>query len=562
MNTETYSEGEYDPAPAQDEPIFTSSGMFAGSQHFTIGGGTFNNSTNHYHLVPAELPDFRMVPMGDIDLQQELIMNKESWAVGRRRKRTPVRRVYSAKLEGRSTALTVAVYQGEGAEEDWRRDVETHMSVRHPNILQIYGTASSGAMYATIFHDDLIPIQPLVASSSPIMTVYIYACYVGGWEVCEYVEESQHICKSIQMDFRYRSTVSIRRSNGRLCADFVSQSDLETRANQFFPPLSDIKYHPPINPSLGAASQEAAAIESLTLKEYDLICLLSLSRCRSGSLSSFAAISSAAVFFLPLEGQFEEGAEIASLPETEITDLGWALGKERWSGMLMANEWTRFNAKDVCNGALAYTVKFPIEHSAWPAQANHIFSRLQITTNLEDYHIWLSISLPREGLSDRADVIKRPNCPAYWSLDPFGAERLSTEEATRLGFPALRLDTEIEGCSWNASVYAGLRQFHEGKGFDPESQDIALRLGEPLYQLVGDRSPPFAHGDSDLKESGAEDNIRQVEARTQPQDAPSNGTVANGEAKRSVCPADCGHNMAQFATAIVIHRLLGIYATL
>ncbi|KAJ7870567.1 hypothetical protein B0H13DRAFT_1896132 [Mycena leptocephala] len=37
------------------DPTFTSygSGMFAGSQDFTIGGGTFNNFVTHYHMAPV-----------------------------------------------------------------------------------------------------------------------------------------------------------------------------------------------------------------------------------------------------------------------------------------------------------------------------------------------------------------------------------------------------------------------------------------------------------------------------------------------------------------------------
>ncbi|KAJ7153799.1 hypothetical protein C8R46DRAFT_848176, partial [Mycena filopes] len=74
--------------------------------------------------------------------------------------------------------------------------------------------------------------------------------------------------------------------------------------------------------------------------------------------------------------------------------------------------------------------------------------------------------------------------PAYWSLDPSGAERLSAGEATRLGFPPFRLTTKVRGRWWNASVYTGLRQFHQAKGFDPESQEVARHLGEPLWQVL------------------------------------------------------------------------------
>ncbi|KAJ7890181.1 hypothetical protein B0H14DRAFT_2278420, partial [Mycena olivaceomarginata] len=73
--------------------------------------------------------------------------------------------------------------------------------------------------------------------------------------------------------------------------------------------------------------------------------------------------------------------------------------------------------------------------------------------------------------------------PAYWSLDPLSVERISTEEATRLGFPSLQLTTRVRGKSSDTNVYAGLRRFHQGKGFDPESQDVARHLGYPLYEF-------------------------------------------------------------------------------
>ncbi|KAJ6555892.1 hypothetical protein B0H19DRAFT_947793 [Mycena capillaripes] len=76
-----------------------------------------------------------------------------------------------------------------------------------------------------------------------------------------------------------------------------------------------------------------------------------------------------------------------------------------------------------------------------------------------------------------------PECPAYWSLDPLGVERLTAEEATELGFPSVRFNTIICGRSWDASVYAGLRQLHKAKGFDPDGQDVARHLGDPLWQL-------------------------------------------------------------------------------
>jgi hypothetical protein len=59
-----------------------------------------------------------MIPMGDIDLLEEICVNNKTGVVGRHHPgRTRVRRMYSAKIDGRKSGVTVAVYQGEGAEE-------------------------------------------------------------------------------------------------------------------------------------------------------------------------------------------------------------------------------------------------------------------------------------------------------------------------------------------------------------------------------------------------------------------------------------------------------------
>ncbi|KAJ7036905.1 hypothetical protein C8F04DRAFT_1093805 [Mycena alexandri] len=202
MDTESQFIFAFDP----DDHVFDSSGgsMFAGSQHFTVAGGTFNNSTINYVTPPAAPPgsvyrilkcftqdakyraDFRMISMGDIDLQKELTVNKEWSAIGRRREHGCVRRMYSAKVDGRKSDLTVGVYQGHGAEEDWQRDTEIYMSVRHPNIIQIWAGASDGNIHATVFHGDLVPLEAFLARQSPIMTVYLCAYCWTEWLVCKF----------------------------------------------------------------------------------------------------------------------------------------------------------------------------------------------------------------------------------------------------------------------------------------------------------------------------------------------------------------------------------------
>ncbi|KAJ6626688.1 hypothetical protein B0H10DRAFT_1759163, partial [Mycena sp. CBHHK59/15] len=78
---------------------------------------------------------------------------------------------------------------------------------------------------------------------------------------------------------------------------------------------------------------------------------------------------------------------------------------------------------------------------------------------------------------------RHPDLLTYWSLDPLGIQKLSTEEAENLGFPPLELTMDICGISWPETSYSALRQFHQAKGFNPESQDVARHLGYPLYQV-------------------------------------------------------------------------------
>ncbi|KAJ7079679.1 hypothetical protein C8R44DRAFT_654033, partial [Mycena epipterygia] len=80
--------------------------------------------------------------------------------------------------------------------------------------------------------------------------------------------------------------------------------------------------------------------------------------------------------------------------------------------------------------------------------------------------------------------LRNPECPAYWSLDASGRQRLSPEEASTLGFPTLNLDMSVGGRSWDEGIYAALSRFHAGKGFNPNSQDLARHLGQPLYKLA------------------------------------------------------------------------------
>ncbi|KAJ7318368.1 hypothetical protein DFH08DRAFT_399081 [Mycena albidolilacea] len=174
MDRDTHVDAAMAANPATDdsESVSREGGFFAGSKHFTIAGGTFNSIIKKYPYPTT--PDFRRIPLGDIDLQHEIHLDNTFGVVDRQRGRTrDVRRVYSAKTAGRN--VTVAMYQGNTAEKEWRRDIAKYMAVRHPNIVQLCGAATSGDVHATIFHDELIPLEDFIAPyrQSPLSVVYI-----------------------------------------------------------------------------------------------------------------------------------------------------------------------------------------------------------------------------------------------------------------------------------------------------------------------------------------------------------------------------------------------------
>ncbi|KAJ7152401.1 hypothetical protein C8R46DRAFT_1357467 [Mycena filopes] len=227
MDPEPHSNNESTSPSATDEMelISRGGGMFAGSQNFVVAGGTFTNLTTNYVAAPAVPRGLHMIPLGDIDLQQDLSVETRSGFIGLRQERRCARRVYSAKIAGQKSNITVAMYQGDRAEEEWREDVERYLAVRHPNIVQVREGASHGNIHAAVFHGDLVPFKQYMARCSPIMTVYRCACWAYEWDrAAKYLYEMlQH--EPLSDDHQ----TWIRCSTAQLCLDLIAPSPEEPR---------------------------------------------------------------------------------------------------------------------------------------------------------------------------------------------------------------------------------------------------------------------------------------------------------------------------------------------
>ncbi|KAJ7627499.1 hypothetical protein B0H17DRAFT_556838 [Mycena rosella] len=87
--------------------------------------------------------------MGYLNLLRELRLNADTGAIDRHQ--IPVRRAHSARIHGFESTMTVAVYEGDRAEENWREAIYKHSNLRHPNIIQLFGTSRTSTIHAAIF---------------------------------------------------------------------------------------------------------------------------------------------------------------------------------------------------------------------------------------------------------------------------------------------------------------------------------------------------------------------------------------------------------------------------
>ncbi|KAJ7751355.1 hypothetical protein B0H16DRAFT_829633 [Mycena metata] len=119
----------------------------------------------HPHYV---VDQFRNIALGDINLLNETAVNKGSKT-----------KVFTARLSGEPSLMTVVEY----GDETWERDLELHSSIRHPNVLQLFGISRNpGLGVLMICHDEVIPLstyRKFRRPSSDIVWVCIEAMLVG-----------------------------------------------------------------------------------------------------------------------------------------------------------------------------------------------------------------------------------------------------------------------------------------------------------------------------------------------------------------------------------------------
>ncbi|KAF7353200.1 Kinase-like protein [Mycena sanguinolenta] len=420
-------------------------------------GGTGQGPTIYLGQSQAQEPsEFRTIPRGDVKLVKEVRLSPQSGIVGRQSRGVGVRRtVYHAEIRGDPGTVTVAMYQGDGAEEEWRKDVAKYESIWDPRIVQLCGL-----------------------------------------EVTNYIDNV--IGSSME------TSVWIRSSTGQLCLD-LAQGEAEMGSR---PPWWNANILRLENLSLSAPNSEDMIISSLSEDQYYELCSQPLiAQFQYFQVSTEHPVG-AGIF--QLDSQCGTCVRITEPPNILLVEeLHWE-NYGRAPDELLPNSWIWYHSHRTRALKLGLELLSPSYeiNKAWLAQANYIFVELDKETHVEDFVCicdveftlritdkhdipegYLFVCPPEDfctGTEPHAALYQWPACPAYWSLDSSGIDRLSTEDARNLGFPAIHIETRMYGASWDHSVYEGLRRFHEGKGHNPNSREVARRLRYTLYKVLRD----------------------------------------------------------------------------
>ncbi|KAJ7642180.1 hypothetical protein FB45DRAFT_1022883 [Roridomyces roridus] len=447
--------------------------------------------------------------------------------------------MYTAEIVGLQTPITVALITGPGAEEQWKGEVALYSNIRHPNLFHLYGITSGSGIHALIFYDDLAPWREFYQQydSSHFSEVFFYTSMKTQIQVA--TQHVQHISgrQLGQADY----TVWIRPSKGVLHIELTppeSQATVFTSSDQQCTPLlipSSSLLNPP-HPS--------RLMSSISLESYQDIWYSNLCDYRWLTAPTGMQIQLGSIFYVPNlaeGGKLDEAHQVAGIQAVDAAASFWCTEDAHvydvWHPILPSEEgtfvfpesgWIRVDSACVRDTYCLHANVDPAIPKAWMTQASHIFASLGIQKNRHNYVFFdcLRLMMHFSGSPDNLPpgyLFLFPQqvdrCPAYWSIDPFGVERLTPEEAVGMGFPEFQLDMKILVLFWLDELYAAMREVHAAKGYDPDTLDVAKDLGYPLYKSPCETEELHAY----LRDFGTRASIEVVDS------APDETSVAEEE---------------------------------
>ncbi|KAK7057855.1 hypothetical protein R3P38DRAFT_3252914 [Favolaschia claudopus] len=502
------------------------SSFFANSHNFTIKGGHFaiHNHISAEQAAPRGRPKaFREIDWCDIFLEDKLDVVRARVAASRRR--SVLRNIYSAKIEGQHNPdKTVVIYEGDGAKQTWYEDVSKYLRVRHPRVLQLFGLSYSAGMFAAIFHhQDLVSIERVIEvySHEPITEIYFYNFL-----------HQEFLCHAPELARMLQVETLTTWDDCSLWLNTAGQLYIELgRREQFCHRHSYLAHsswsswnirHPRLVAStdLIPAHQVIEIVENLTLQGFYRGCDM-LEQCFHPTLEkgTSAKIRPGSVIGLHLprherltadEIHLSLSSEYTSRDVKEVAFLNEGfIVSIRNQGSMMENGWIRAKIPRYTGTGKAKSLRNHLIMDTYPtrelfvSQAVYIFNHTQNHSPSNFYfmvnsiHIGfvfmptrkriqlrgrasLFLPLAKDFLSPDGTQLQYSTLAPYWSLHPSGHPPLAPEHAATLGLPSVETKIWIRGSFYSLEFYEDIAQFHRLKGFDPTSQDVAREMGVPI----------------------------------------------------------------------------------
>ncbi|KAF7311175.1 hypothetical protein MKEN_01018700 [Mycena kentingensis (nom. inval.)] len=464
--------------------------------------------------------DFNTLRYGDLFLLETHRM-ADSFYVARGAVK---RGVHSVRVGSQS--LTAISYSGESAEEterQWIQELALYSTtVRHPSLLQLWGTSSFGGTRYTIFHGELVPVALITERFERDLVVGVHL------SACVFID--------LQILFHEYPT-ALCLTTGRLCVDPFSlpqhrelglwpvYEDIAQIQNLLPRPRLDVRSIDTSDGLQGSNASDTLTFESLTLAmgylshEADVgftlrnycramrdlgaplpLLWIELHREDHGTLDRDAGHI--------LVASLDAGAQIPCVYEMDGDETHWQLQGRN-------GPWNRFRlrAGDRKTASIQLDRKIPggwrTSSEFFCSQANYIKQAVEaVVEHRPDYHysvvdrvrVQLQFTLVAPLSKSRAlylfirnaeDVfMDLPRCDEcmYWSYDPQGQVRA---DESLCPWKMVLVEPLVRQ-RWYQPAFEVLAEYSRLRGFDPASLDLAYSLGHPILQLEQAFSKPLA----------------------------------------------------------------------
>ncbi|KAJ7708459.1 hypothetical protein B0H16DRAFT_1823356 [Mycena metata] len=462
---------------------------------------------------------FRNIALGDINLLNETAVNKGSKT-----------KVFIARVFREPSLMTIVEYE----DETWKRDLELHSSIRHPNVLQLFGISRNpGLGVLMIYHDEIIPLatyRKFRRPSSDLVWVCIEAMLFQQFKGCA----QYHYWTGDKNEKGEPATVCVKPNPPRLCLSMpgtgydLDINKLDRQLSAWHTDNFHAQKIPEVEFPRVTAGQFTAESLCRHLEWRHLfaalvpIWLYGLIPCEIQRKLYLGSAVTDAIYA-------EEFSPVAFIPNVyEFRSRNWhirhskvkfdqSIDGKRFTfpaGSFRAAEMLQNDHDVLLSTCIQMDPRQKVEvHSTWLAQANKHIGREIIEgdtryrygvvdalgclimfqdkfcsllraegTRAEAHLFPCSVNIRREGW--RIGLEFPETDQFYWSLDPLGRTRLIPDESDSLGLPRLRLCFSTSVDSWHEYHYRALGEFALARGVNSYNNDIAELLGSALVEVA------------------------------------------------------------------------------